>query len=174
MTRVVIALGSNVGNPIQNVVKATENLANHISILSISPLYQTTPMYLIDQPDFINGALLAETNLSPLDLLRLLKSLEQDLGRETRPRNGPREIDLDLISYGSLTYRFTDEYGQIKLQVPHPRIVERRFVLAPLMDIAPSLFLPGLGIVSELIDQTKSQIDSVLKIKNEVLSIPSN
>lgn len=168
MTQVAIALGSNLGDSVATIRQALELLSDVIDIEAVSPLYRTAPAYVEDQPPFVNGALVAETTLGPWPLLRTLKRLEADLGREPGPRYGPRAIDLDLVAYGNLIYRFSD-----LLQIPHPRLAERAFVLRPLADIAPKLEIPNLGNVSELLARTPEVPGSVVKLEdNGILRLP--
>lgn len=110
-------------------------------------------MYLSDQPSFLNGVWLATTELDPYALLRLLKETEAAIGRTTGERNGPRLIDLDLIVYGALIYRRDDV-----LQVPHPRLHERRFVLQPWADLDSDAIVPGVGRVSDLLLGVRDQL----------------
>ena len=166
MTPILVALGSNVGDRAGHIRLSIEALKEQLTVLTISPLYRTAPMYVTDQPEFLNGALLAETTLSPRDLLKLLKDTESEIGRMTRQQNGPREIDLDLIAYGSAAYQFDDT-----LQIPHPKTAERRFVLQPLNDIAPDFLLPGLGVVRELFTQTESQSETVMPYEDAAVSL---
>ncbi len=125
-------------------------------------------MYVADQPPFLNAALCGISHDGPLLLLRKLKDLEQELGRTPRERNGPREIDIDLLAYGSLKYRFA---GGLRLTVPHPRVVERRFVLQPLADLAFDFHLPGLGTVRELLIQTNDQAADVVRLDHALLPV---
>jgi 2-amino-4-hydroxy-6-hydroxymethyldihydropteridine diphosphokinase len=129
-------------------------------------------MYVEDQPAFLNAALIAETDLGPLPLLQLLKQIEQQIGRKDAPRFGPREIDLDLISYGAAQYKFRESKIE-KLVLPHPRAIERRFVLQPLYEIDPDLNLPGLGTVLELLLSTELQAQTVKKLSDALLPILS-
>ena len=156
MVEILVALGSNVGDSLASLREATGLLAEHLELVAASRIYETAPMYVEDQPPFLNAAVLLHTELSPRELLAKLKELERQIGRQRRQPNGPREIDLDLIAYGSLSYTYV-EAKQVRLQVPHPRVAERRFVLQPLADIAPSFELPGIGIVQYLLIQTEHQ-----------------
>jgi len=167
---VLIALGSNVGDRIAHLRTAVKELAANIDVEAVSHAYETAPMYVTDQPPYLNAATQASTNLSPRDLLRLLKELEAKIGRQVGRRYGPREIDLDLVAYGALAYSYFDG-KRIRLQVPHPRTPERRFVLEPLSDVAPSFLLPGLGIVRDLLLQTEDQADTVQRIEDALLPI---
>ncbi|MBI1755892.1 MAG: 2-amino-4-hydroxy-6-hydroxymethyldihydropteridine diphosphokinase [Fimbriimonas ginsengisoli] len=170
MALAVIALGSNLGDSLGSVQRAAGALASLLTDFSLSPLYRTVPMYVADQPAFVNAAALGETDLGPWPLLQALKRLELDIGRQPRQRFGPREIDLDLISYGCVSYRFI-QAGRIVLELPHPRLAERRFVLQPLADLAPNLDLPGLGRVAGLLAATESQAASVQRIEDAALQI---
>lgn len=167
MPEVLVALGSNVGDPRANLQAAVDELRKRFEVQRVSRLYRTAPMYVEDQPEFLNGAVLLQTGKAPLQVLQALKVIEGEIGRHKERRYGPREIDLDLLSYGRLQYRFSE--GRTILVVPHPRIPERRFVLAPLADIAPDLMLPGLGRVSHLLGQTNGQAESVHEVEDAIL-----
>jgi 2-amino-4-hydroxy-6-hydroxymethyldihydropteridine diphosphokinase len=142
-----IGLGSNLGDPsarIRSALSALEDLPD-CQLLRASPLYRSAPFGPVEQPDFVNAVAALLTRLAPHDLLAALRALEQQLGRSPpRERWGPREIDLDLLVHGSA--RIDDEV----LTVPHPGIPQRDFVLYPLRDIAPDLWVPGLGRVRAL------------------------
>lgn len=166
MTPVVIALGSNVGESLSFLQQAVDCLSGHLTSLKASRVYETAPMYVTDQPPFLNAAVAGETELGPLGLLALLKGIEKEIGRQARNRFGPREIDLDLIAYGVLRYRYGD-----RLQLPHPRIPERRFVLQPVFDVAPGLRLSTMGTVESLLAQTEDQATDVVLKKDAVLSV---
>lgn len=141
-----------------------------MTVEAASRVYDTAPMYVTDQPPFLNAALRARTDLGPLPLLRRVKEIEAELGRQARTRFGPREIDIDLIAYGRLAYRFVDK-GREVLRLPHPRVAERRFVLAPLADVAPKGVLPGFGPIETLLSETNDQSESVLVDEDAVLSL---
>jgi 2-amino-4-hydroxy-6-hydroxymethyldihydropteridine diphosphokinase len=173
MTLAAIAFGSNLGLRERHLADALAALGKEVELVAVSSAYETAPMYVEDQPPFLNGALLARTDLGPRELLRLLKRIEAQVGRQPAQRFGPREIDLDLLSYGRLHYHFADR-GEPLLSIPHPRIPERRFVLEPLAEIAPDLVLPGLGTVSALLAATHSQADSVRRVEHAVLPILNN
>jgi len=167
---VLIALGSNVGDRLVHLRSAVAELKEALTLEGVSHGYETDPMYVTDQPPYLNAAVRAQTALSPRDLLRLLKDLEGRIGRQVGRRYGPREIDLDLVAYGSLAYSYFDG-RRIVLQVPHPRTPERRFVLEPLADVAPEFVLPGLGVVKNLLSQTENQAGTVKRIEDALLSI---
>ena len=168
MSPVAIALGSNVGDSLTNLQEAVKLLAEIVSGMQASGVYTSVPMYVSDQPPFLNAAVIGQTDLGPLALLARLKAIEQEIGRTKTLRFGPREIDLDLVSYGSLSYRGPN------LQLPHERIPERRFVLLPLFEIDPELRLATMGKVADLLAQTESQAEDVVLEKDAVLSVPSN
>lgn len=140
------------------------------AILRVSSFYETAPMYVEDQPTFLNGAILAETDFSPREFLSMLKATEAQIGRHQGPRNGPREIDLDLIAYGSLLYRWTPIHG-LPLVIPHPRTEERRFVLEPLNEIAPGWVLPGKGPIAELLQSPAVQSQAIRRLDHAPISI---
>jgi 2-amino-4-hydroxy-6-hydroxymethyldihydropteridine diphosphokinase len=169
---VLLALGSNVGDRLLNLRQALEALAKKLELLAASSIYETAPMYVMDQQPFLNAALRAKTELSPLDLLRLLKHTEAEVGRQRGPRFGPREIDIDLIAYGVLRYSFSG--GDRALNLPHPRVAERRFVLQPLFDIDPDRILPGLGSIRELLARTEDQAQDVHRIEHALLPVLSD
>lgn len=145
MKNVVIALGSNVGDTLGNLREAVSLLEeNGCVVKSVSRLYQTEPWGYADQDDFLNGALLMETDRDPFALLELTQGIEKGMGRKKLFVNGPRNIDLDILLYEGECVE-TEE-----LVIPHPRIAQRMFVLRPLMDIVPEMQVGSLGTVSEL------------------------
>lgn len=161
-----IALGSNL-DAATHIRQAFALLADHFHLLAASSLYSTAPMYLENQPDFINAAALIETALGPIALLRTLKQIENQMGRQQRERNGPREIDLDIIAYGSLKLASNGYH----LQIPHPRVMERRFVLEPLAEISPTLSLPRLGTVESLLAAPDVQSQSLRRLSDADLPV---
>ena len=142
MTRAFVGLGANLGDREATIRAALAALPD---VVAVSELRETDPVGVTDQPAFLNGAVVLETELSPRELLETLLAVERALGRERRERWGPRTIDLDLLLYGDAT---VDEPG---LTVPHPRLHERRFALEPLLDLDAELVVPGRGRVDELI-----------------------
>lgn len=136
---VYLALGSNLGNRLANIKNAISNFTPQLEVKKKSPVYETPPWGYADQPAFLNQALMAETYLEPHDLLSHLKRLEVVLGREPTFQNGPRLIDVDILLYDDIVL------NSPPLQIPHPRLHQRAFVLVPLNDIAPDLIHPTLG-----------------------------
>ncbi len=124
-----IALGSNIGSPKSNVLEAIENLSAFGRIVARSSLYATKPWGVTDQPDFCNAVVQIDTHLSARDLLSALKGVETLMGRTASYRWGPRLIDLDLLTYENAVI------NEPELIVPHPRMLERSFVLVPLAEI---------------------------------------
>lgn len=141
LVRAVIGFGSNLGDRELAIRRAAERLG----VSRLSTLVETAPMYVEDQPAFMNAVGFLETEMGPLELLRLLKSTEQEIGRLPRERYGPREIDLDLIAYGALQLRSVLE-GIVRLEIPHPRLGEREFVLGPLRELDAGFVIPGLEL----------------------------
>lgn len=148
MTRVVVlALGSNLGDREGMLATAIRELRALLGPVTLSRVYETAPMYVTDQPAFLNMALSAVTDLAPLDLLDKVKALETRIGRVPSVVNGPRAIDIDILFHGD-TVLETE-----RLVLPHPRIAERAFVLAPLADIVPDHPVPPTGkSVRDLLD----------------------
>ncbi len=147
MTLAYVALGSNLANPKQQVLDAMDALAKlpATRLLRRSHLYCTPPWGVLKQPPFINAAAELDTTLSPHALLDALLMIEQQAGRVRAERNGPRTLDLDVLHIDGV--QLDDE----RLTLPHPRMAERAFVLLPLNDVAPALWLPGQGVVAELL-----------------------
>lgn len=143
--RVFVALGSNLADPAAQVRRAFDALGTlrESRLAAHSSLYRTAPVGYADQPDFINAVALVETRLPPPALLEALLDIEHAFGRVREFRNAPRVLDLDLLLYDDLMHH---EHG---LTVPHPRMHERAFVLAPLVEIAPDCVIPGCGLARD-------------------------
>lgn len=144
MTQVLLALGSNLGDREANLRQAIEALeCGGLHVIRLSPIYETAPQGLTDQGWFLNMVIEAETSLDAFELLAHSERVEKSLGRERVARNGPRTIDIDILFFGTETIH--DE----RLQIPHPRFAQRRFVLQPLADLRPEF----RGMLSEVEDQ---------------------
>ncbi len=145
--RCFIALGANLGNPVVTVQKAILALRGlpQTQFIAASSLYRTAPVGLKHQPDFINAVVELRAVSPALTLLDSLFEIEARFGRARSIRNAPRTLDLDLLLYGE---ELSDDP---QLTLPHPRLHERAFVLAPLAEISPQLMIPGRGPVSELL-----------------------
>ena len=148
--QVFIALGTNLGNRAENLNAAREALPPEVNVIACSPVYETPPWGYADQPSFLNQVVQAETDLPPYGLLVYLKQLEIGMGREETVRYGPRIIDLDILFYDDMVLETP------ALTIPHPRLVERAFVLVPLADLAPELRHPKLG---KTVNELREEID---------------
>ncbi|HWV19347.1 MAG TPA: 2-amino-4-hydroxy-6-hydroxymethyldihydropteridine diphosphokinase [Rhodocyclaceae bacterium] len=153
MTIAYVALGANLGDAEGSLRAVMRELSMHpgLRLLKSSSLYRTAPIGLKQQPDFINAAVSLETELDSRALLLELFSIEQRFGRQRSIPNAPRTLDLDLLLYGE------EVSADSALTLPHPRMHERAFVLAPLIEIAPGLNIPGKGRVADLLAQCADQ-----------------
>jgi 2-amino-4-hydroxy-6-hydroxymethyldihydropteridine diphosphokinase len=155
-----LGLGSNVGDRLAHLKDAAAALPSHgVRVPRSSSVYETEPVGLVlDQRDFYNACLEAETALGPEELLGACKAVERELGRDTvAARHGPRVIDVDILLLEGLTYHST------RLEVPHPTIAERRFVLVPLLELDPGLTLPDGRSLADLLE-TLAQGQGVRKV----------
>ena len=150
--RVAVALGSNVGDRRAHLEFAIARLRTILTGVSVSPLIETAPVGVGDQPPFLNGAAVGTSAEDPRTLLDRLRAVERERGRERPFVGAPRTLDLDLILVGATVL---NEPG---LSLPHPRFRERRFVLGPLAEVAPDLVDPVTGLtVSELLARLPAQ-----------------
>ena len=133
---IYLSLGSNLANREANLSQAIARLPPAVRVLRVSPIYETEPVDYTTQPWFLNLVVEAETNLSPAELLAHTTAIEHSLGRIRTTPQGPRTIDIDILLYGDVVVQTAN------LQIPHPRMPQRRFVLAPLADLAPNLRHP--------------------------------
>jgi 2-amino-4-hydroxy-6-hydroxymethyldihydropteridine diphosphokinase len=155
-----IGIGSNVGDRAANCLQAIESLSEAGRILSVSSLYYTEPVGFKVQEDFINAVVALETDRPPDELLAVCQAIEERLGRRRTVRWGPRTIDLDILLYGDLVMNQPD------LDIPHPLMAARRFVLAPLVEIAPDAVHPVLNkTTSQLLGELRDA-HTVLKYKS--------
>ena len=154
MTRAYVGLGSNLGDR-EGTLRAAVGRLRHLpetEVLRVSKLRNTEPVGYVDQPRFLNGAVELETGLSARRLLGALLELERAFGRDRAavPAQGPRTLDLDLLLYGQ------EEIDEPGLEIPHPLLHERRFVLEPLAELDPGLEVPGKGSVETLLARLDS------------------
>lgn len=137
MTKVLLSLGSNLGDSIDVLNHAIDDIKQHDGVQNVvvSPFYKTKPVGFLDQDDFVNLALSLETQIDAYSLLDFLSSLEQKYKRVRLFKDGPRTLDIDIIAYGDI------KSDDKKLTLPHPRMQDRAFVLAPLKDIEPNFLV---------------------------------
>ncbi|AZO12765.1 MULTISPECIES: 2-amino-4-hydroxy-6-hydroxymethyldihydropteridine diphosphokinase [unclassified Mesorhizobium] len=152
---VYLSLGGNLGDPAKSMAAALRMLDGDEAtrVMAVSSLYRTPPWGKLDQPDFLNAAAAIETTLAPRALLDLCLDVERRLKRVREERWGPRLIDIDILMFGD---RIIHETG---LEVPHPRMLERAFVLAPLAEIAPDLAAGGRSVSERLAGVDASGIE---------------
>lgn len=162
MTIAYLGLGSNLGDKMHYLEEAVESLSKVPEIRQIkkSSFYETKPWGKIDQDNFINAVCQVETTLSPLKLLKVCQKIEKDLGRERHEHWGSRTIDIDILLYGD-TFLKTP-----LLTVPHPYMLERAFVLIPLLEIVPDMTLPH---TCQLLSSFLMKLD-----KNDVRKVPAH
>ncbi len=144
VTRAVLSLGANLGDPAEALRHAVQALAARVTVVAVSPVYETEPVGGVPQDDFLNAVVVVETDLAPRDLLTFAHQIEYEAGRVRDVRWGPRSLDVDLIAYGDLASPDPD------VTVPHPRAHERAFVLVPWAALEPGAVLPGRGRVADL------------------------
>jgi 2-amino-4-hydroxy-6-hydroxymethyldihydropteridine diphosphokinase len=148
-----VGLGGNLGEPEKAVRQAIAALAELplVQLVAASSLYRSAPLGHAGQPDFVNAVAQVSTGLSPQSLLAALLAIEKRHGRTRSFRNAARTLDLDLLLYDA------DTLAEPGLQVPHPRMHERAFVLAPLLEIAPGCIIPGRGAAADWLARCRDQ-----------------
>jgi 2-amino-4-hydroxy-6-hydroxymethyldihydropteridine diphosphokinase len=163
MTGVYLSLGSSIGDRARNIARAVEALTVHdIRVVKQSSLYETEPVEMREPEWFLNCVVEVQTDLPPQELMHALLEIERSMGRERAAlpaRKLPRIIDLDILLYGSLAVREAD------LEIPHPRMAQRRFVLVPLVEIAAGVLHPVLKkttaeLLAEMIDRSEVRLFS--------------
>jgi len=166
-SRVVLALGSNLGSRLENLQGAVDALfdAPGLDFRAASPVYETAPVGGPEQPDYLNAVITADTALPSRAILDRAHGVEEAFGRVREVTWGPRTLDVDLIVCGD---EISDDPG---LTLPHPRAHERAFVLAPWHDIEPDAEIPGRGRVDELL--TAVGLDGVRRARDSGLQPPA-
>jgi len=153
VTLAYVAIGSNLGRPVEQVEQAFEDLGSIAQTVLVkrSSLYRSKPLGYADQPPFVNAVALLDTALPPEGLLDALQAIEAQHGRGRSFANAPRTLDLDLLLYGDAVV------DQPRLVVPHPRMHLRAFVLQPLVEIAGGIAIPGIGAAQAMLEQCGDQ-----------------
>ena len=162
MSNVYLGLGSNKDHPTRKISQALKHLEQHpsLELIDCAPPYQSTPVGPVAQDDFVNTVALITTELSPLQLLRACQAIEQAMGRPAqRIHWGPRVIDLDILLFDDLVFSHPN------LQIPHPHMTQRHFVLAPLHDLSPALQLPGGQSVADCLTRCTDQPIKLIQSK---------
>ena len=153
--RIFLGVGSNIDDRYQNLINGIQQLNDnaHIWVIAESHVYQAPAMYSSDQQDFYNMVIEIETNLNPLQLLDEVKIIEMKMGRKpNKKKNRPRTLDIDILAVGDILIRSK------LLEIPHPKIIERKFVLKPWNDIAPNFLVPNSDKnIAELLKITKDR-----------------
>lgn len=172
---IVLGLGSNISNAVhtreENIAMAISFLGSHprITIEKVSLLYETEPVGLKEQPNFLNAVIAIDTDLPPLELLTVCLATEQQMGRVREIRWGPRNIDIDLLVYHDV------EMTTTALELPHPRMPERKFVLIPLAEIAGQAKVYKGKTVQELlissIDDSQVNVYGELKLSEQAAAL---
>lgn len=160
---VYIGLGSNLNSPLKQIEQALNNLAAHpdIELKAVSSFYGNPPMGPSDQPDYVNAVANIATTISATNLLKFLHDLEQQQNRQRMIKWGPRTIDLDILLYGN------QQIDLPHLVVPHPGLMQRIFVVLPLLEIAPNLILPNQLYLQKVAEQFDRKLLTIVREKHE-------
>jgi 2-amino-4-hydroxy-6-hydroxymethyldihydropteridine diphosphokinase len=154
-SEVLLGLGANLGDPLDQLARAVELLGVHLRVDRVSSVYRTEPVGHAEQPDFLNLVLVGRTELAPAQLLATAQQVEEVLGRRRSFPNAPRIIDVDLLAYGGRVMR------TLALTLPHPRLHLRGFVLHPLAEVAPEWRHPVLGRTARELLSTATALERV-------------
>lgn len=168
MANVYLGLGANLGDRIGNIKEALKRLkqTSGIKIISCSSLYESEAMGGSEQPDFINGVVEIKTMLEPQSLLTIVKKIEREMGREPDSHLQPRPIDIDILLYDNI------DWESLELKIPHSRLWGRRFVLEPLLEIAPRINDPASSrSLREALGEVQSQKVEKVMNANEVMDV---
>lgn len=159
-----LSLGSNIGDRGYYLTESYKKLEKHpeIRIQKVSSIYETAPWGVTDQEDFWNIVIELDTDLQPLDLLDYCQEIENHLGRVRLIRWGPRTIDIDILIYDNMNYK------NERLILPHPRMEEREFVLAPLREICPNYILPSGRNISDIQGDGQVKLIGTLKVTDKI------
>lgn len=159
---IYVLIGSNLDKPELQLADARSRLQSHLGpILKQSSLYRTAAWGMTDQPDFLNQVLKFESDMEAENLMALFLSIESDMGRIRTEKNAPRKIDIDILSYGNLHIQQAD------LEIPHPRLAMRRFVLIPLQELEPTWRHPVTGYsIAQLLDDCPDTLSVHLHTSN--------
>ena len=154
MTLAFVGVGSNLGEPARQIEQALAELDGlpHSRVVRRSSLYRSAPLGYAAQPDFVNAVAQLETGMPAQRLLGELQAIESRHGRQRSFANAPRTLDLDVLLYGDLVMK-TDT-----LEIPHPRMHERAFVLKPLLEISPEVAIPGIGAAKDALQGVAGQV----------------
>jgi 2-amino-4-hydroxy-6-hydroxymethyldihydropteridine diphosphokinase len=171
MRTAYIGMGGNMaswaGEPAATLAAAALRLESLGRVVCRSSLYSTVPVGYAAQPRFVNAVVGLETELEPKELLRGLLAIEMEFGRDRALsiRNGPRTLDLDILLFGDLVI------GEPGLEIPHPRLAERAFVLIPLNEIAPDAVVPRAGTVVQLLEGSQTKSDAVVRLQSDTWEV---
>lgn len=146
---IYLGLGSNIGNKIENIIVSVDKLKSNseITFVALSSFYETEPREYLNQDNFINAVVKLQTTFSAIELYKIIKNIETEMGRKTTFQNGPRLIDIDILLYGD---EIINTNG---ILIPHTKIGERKFVLIPFAEIDNSVIIPGIQkSISQLLD----------------------
>ena len=150
---IYLAFGSNLGDRVSAIQTGIEFLEQrNIELVTLSSFYTSRSKYLSDQPEFVNCVGHFTTTIGPLELLDSCMDAEKAAGREKRERYGPRELDVDLLLFGQ------QSVAEVDLEIPHPGIPDRLFVLVPLAEVSSELMVPGMGPVNELLEHARNTL----------------